>query len=86
MKSSFTINLDLELTPGCKLSDNLNKADEVRELTRCKLEEVESHMEELGNLRNKLTLLINLCRGSDTGYPIIEDLDVHPEQEKPKGS
>lgn len=49
--------------------------DEVRELTHRKLDEVESHMKELEILRKELTLLINLCRSTEAGCPIIEDLD-----------
>ena len=49
--------------------------DDVRELTHQKLKEVEEHMQQLDTLRKELTLLINLCRGSDTGCPIIDDLD-----------
>ena len=48
---------------------------EVRELTHQKLQEVESHMQALDTLRRELTLLINLCRGSEAGCPIIDDLD-----------
>ena len=80
---SFTLN---EIARLLEMREDPQHArDEVRELTKRKLEEVESHMKELGTLRNELTLLINLCRGSDTGCPIIEDLDIHPEQKKPKG-
>lgn len=49
--------------------------DEVRELTHRKLDKVESHMKELDILRKELTLLLNLCRSSEAGCPIIEDLD-----------
>jgi len=55
--------------------DPQHARDEVRELTHRKLEEVESHMEELDTLRRELTLLISLCRGAEAGCPIIEDLD-----------
>ena len=64
--------------------DPQNARDEVRELTHQKLEEVESHMEELDTLRKELTLLINLCRGAEAGCPIIEDLDSKPKRRKPK--
>lgn len=80
---SFTLT---EITRLLEMREDPQHArDEVRVLTKHKLEEVESHMEELGTLRGELTLLINLCRGSDTGCPIIEDLDIHPEK-KTKGS
>ena len=55
--------------------DPQHARDEVRELTHQKLQEVENHMEALDTLRRELTLLINLCRGSDAGCPIIDDLD-----------
>ncbi len=48
---------------------------EVRELTRHKLKEVEAHLDQLNTLHNELTLLLNLCMGSEEGCPIIEDLD-----------
>jgi len=60
--------------------------DDVRELTHRKLEEVESHLDELDTLRKELTLLINLCRGAEAGCPIIEDLDSKPRRKKPKRS
>ncbi len=49
--------------------------DEVRELTRHKLKQVEAHMETLDALRKELSLLVNLCRGAAAGCPIIDDLD-----------
>ena len=55
--------------------DPQHARDEVRELTHRKLEQVESHLEELDTLRRELTLLVNLCGGSDAGCPIIDDLD-----------
>jgi DNA-binding transcriptional MerR regulator len=48
---------------------------EVRELTRRKLAEIETHLQDLTTLRNELTLLINLCTGSRDGCPIIEGLE-----------
>lgn len=58
--------------------------DEVREVTRRKLKEVEDHLEELNTLRKELTLLINLCRGTEAGCPIIEDLESHTSHGKPQ--
>jgi DNA-binding transcriptional MerR regulator len=55
--------------------DPQHARDEVRELTQLKLQEVESHMESLDILRRELTLLINLCHGSEAGCPIIDNLD-----------
>jgi len=48
---------------------------EVRQLTRTKLNEVEAHLADLTILKNELTLLINLCTGSEDGCPIIENID-----------
>ena len=48
--------------------------NEVRQLTADKLLEVESHLESLTTLRNELQLLMNLCKGSEDGCPIIEGL------------
>jgi len=48
---------------------------EVRQLTYAKLEEVETHLQDLTTLKNELTLLINLCAGSEDGCPIIENID-----------
>jgi len=64
--------------------DPQHARDEVRELTHRKLEEVESHMDELDTLRKELTLLINLCRGAEAGCPIIEDLDSKSKSKKSK--
>ena len=52
--------------------------DDVRELTHRKLVAVEKHMEELDTLRRELTLLVNLCRDTEAGCPIIDDLDRDP--------
>jgi len=64
--------------------DPQNARDDVRELTRRKRKEVEDHLEELDTLRKELTLLINLCRGSEAGCPIIDDLDSRATRKKPK--
>ncbi len=48
---------------------------EVRQLTRTKLEEIESHLVDLTTLRDELSLLVNLCTGSEDGCPIIENMD-----------
>ncbi|MDH5407736.1 MAG: heavy metal-responsive transcriptional regulator [Gammaproteobacteria bacterium] len=52
---------------------------EVREITASKLKDVEAHLEELSTLRNELTLLLNLCRASEDGCPIIEDFEGEKE-------
>ncbi len=54
---------------------------EVRQLTRTKLDEVETRLTDLSLLKNELTLLINLCTGSETGCPIIEGID---QEDAPK--
>lgn len=48
---------------------------EVRELTHRKLQEIEAHLQDLTTLRNELTLLVNLCAGSEGGCPIIEGIE-----------
>jgi len=41
-----------------------------------KLAEIETHLKDLTTLRDELTLLLNMCRASEEGCPIIEDLDI----------
>jgi DNA-binding transcriptional MerR regulator len=48
---------------------------EVRELSHRKLAEIEIHLQDLTTLRNELTLLVNLCTGSEDGCPIIEGIE-----------
>ncbi len=55
--------------------DPQNARNEVRELTRSKLQQVEEQLGKLDTLRKELQLLINLCRGADDGCPIIDDID-----------
>ena len=55
--------------------DPQHARDEIRSLTAHKLDEIESHLEELTTLRNELQLLLNLCRGSVDGCPIIEEIN-----------
>lgn len=55
--------------------DPQHAKDEVRQLTADKLKSIETQLTELSTLRNELQLLINLCRGSKNGCPIIEDFD-----------
>jgi len=64
-------------------SDPQHARDEVRELTRRKLEAVENQLQELTTLRGELTLLVNLCRGAQDGCPIIEDLENPADPRKP---
>ncbi len=56
--------------------DPQHAKNEVRELTASKLDDIESHLEELTTLRNELQLLLNLCRGSADGCPIIDSIDL----------
>jgi len=55
--------------------DPQHARNEVRQLTKEKLEEVEAHLIVLTTLKTELALLINLCRGSENGCPIIENID-----------
>lgn len=55
--------------------------DEVRRMTAGKLKEVEQRLAELIRLRNELRLLLDLCRGSGEGCPIIEGLE---ERDSPR--
>ncbi len=55
--------------------DPQHARDEVRQLTAQKLEETQVHLTELTTLRNELQLLLNLCRGSKDGCPIIEGIE-----------
>jgi len=54
--------------------DPQNARSEVRQLTHAKLAEIESHLHDLKTLKNELTLLLNLCRSTDDGCPILEDI------------
>jgi len=56
--------------------DPQHAKDSVRLLTADKLKHIEDQLTELSTLRNELTLLLNLCRGSKDGCPIIEDFDT----------
>jgi len=55
--------------------DPQHARDDVRQLTARKLEETQAHLAELTTLGNELQLLLNLCRGSEDGCPIIERID-----------
>jgi len=55
--------------------DPQHAKDSVRSLTVDKLKDVEAQIAELTTLQNELTLLLNLCRASEEGCPIIEDID-----------
>jgi len=55
--------------------DPQHAKEQVRQLTADKLNHIETQLTELSTLRNELQLLINLCRGSKDGCPIIEGID-----------
>jgi len=55
--------------------DPQHAKEEIRKLTASKLAEIETHLNDLSTMRDELTLLLNLCRGSDEGCPIIDDFD-----------
>jgi len=55
--------------------DPQHAKDSVRKLTADKLEQIEHQLNDLTSLRNEFQLLLNLCRGSVDGCPIIEGLD-----------
>lgn len=71
------INFSLsEIADLLQMRENPQHArTEVRQLTRAKLVDVESHLADLTILKNELTLLINLCTGNEDGCPIIENID-----------
>lgn len=48
---------------------------QVRELAHLKLAVIEEHLAELSTLRDELRLLTNLCGASDSGCPILEQLE-----------
>jgi len=56
-------------------SDPQHARDEVRLLSAQKLESISEHIKDLTTLRDELQLLLNLCRGSEGGCPIIEGLE-----------
>lgn len=77
IKRAQQMNFSLaEIGDLLKMRENPQQArDEVRQLTASKLQEVEQRMRELETLRRELTLLVNLCRASDAGCPIIDEMD-----------
>lgn len=56
--------------------DPQHAKNEIRSMTAEKLADIETHLQDLTTLKNELTLLLNLCRGSKDGCPIIEDLNM----------
>lgn len=72
-----TMNFSLdEISKLLQMRENPARVKKnVRQLTQNKLDEVERHLKMLNTLRKELTLLVNLCTGSEDGCPIIEDID-----------
>ncbi len=54
--------------------DPQNAKYSIRQLTANKLTDIENQVNELTMLQNELRLLLNLCRGSEDGCPIIDDI------------
>lgn len=59
--------------------DPQHAKDEIRQLTASKLDDIEHQLNDLTMLRNELTLLMNLCRGSKDGCPIIEGIETQKQ-------
>jgi len=55
--------------------DPQHARDNVRQLTAKKLKQIEAQLVDLNTLKNEMQLLLNLCRGSADGCPIIEEID-----------
>jgi DNA-binding transcriptional MerR regulator len=74
-----------EIAQLLAMRDNPQRAREnVRKLTAAKLDEVEARLQELTLLRNEMRLLLNLCRGTKAGCPIIETMEQSPAPKKKK--
>lgn len=55
--------------------DPQHSKDSVRQLTADKLNDIKIQLADLTTLHNELQLLLNLCRGSEEGCPILDDID-----------
>jgi len=55
--------------------DPQHARDDIRGLARLKLEQIERQIGELDSLRRELHQLVNLCRCTNQGCPIIEGMD-----------
>ncbi|VAW66733.1 hypothetical protein MNBD_GAMMA09-2818 [hydrothermal vent metagenome] len=73
-RMNFSLNEIKDLLSMRK--DPQHAKDSVRLLTAEKLKNIESQLTELTTLRNELQLLLNLCRSSKDGCPIIEGIDA----------
>ena len=78
-----TMNFSLdEIGQLLQMRENPEKVkNSVRELTQNKLAEVEESIKTLSTLRNELTLLVNLCTGSENGCPIIESINETQDEQ-----
>ncbi|VAW59529.1 Transcriptional regulator, MerR family [hydrothermal vent metagenome] len=78
IKRAQRINFSLEEIKNLlsMREDPQHAKDSVRQLTSDKLAKIEEQLTELTTLRNELTLLLNLCRNSEGGCPIIEGIDT----------
>jgi len=54
--------------------DPQHAKDSVRQLTADKLNKIEEQLTELSTLRNEFILLLNLCKSSEDGCPIIDSI------------
>jgi len=72
-KMNFTL---AEIADLLKMRDDPQRARKgVRALTAAKLAAVEDRLREITTLRNEMRLLLNLCRASADGCPIIDEID-----------
>jgi DNA-binding transcriptional MerR regulator len=72
-KMNFTLE---EIGQLLKMREGPQKArPKVRELTRRKLEEIETYLADLKTLRDELRRVLSLCTSSADGCPIIERID-----------
>lgn len=81
IRRAKTMNFSLkEITDLLDIRDQPEIAcEEVRELTRNKLTEIEERLKSLTTLRNELEILLNLCIASKDGCPIIKGIDDNPK-------
>jgi len=76
-KMNFTLS---EISDLLEMREDPQHArDEVRAMAGKKLGEVESRLKDLMLLDRELRLLINLCRGTEDGCPIIEEFEKEKE-------
>lgn len=69
-----------EIGQMLEFRDNPQQArPQVRQLAQTKLTDIRSRLEELNHLQDELTLLLNLCRASPDGCPILDTLGEDPE-------